>query len=113
MHLARVRQQAHDVLDHDHRAFHDHSEIERSQRQQIRGNPGNLKTDGGEQKREGNGQRDDQRAADISEKDKQDDRDQDDSFGQVVQHRMRGQMHQVAAVEERDHLDARRKIPPS
>ena len=35
--------------------------------------------------------------------------DQNDAFGQVVQHRVRGVVHQVAAVEKRNDLHARRQ----
>ncbi len=33
--------------------------------------------------------------------------DQDDAFGEVVQHGVRGEVHQVAAIDERDDLHAR------
>ena len=95
-----MRQQPHDVLDHHHRAFDDHAEIERAEREQVRRNVAQVQADGGEQQGERNGERDDQRAAHIAEKDEQDDRDQDDALGQVVQHGVRGQMHQVAAIED-------------
>ena len=42
----------------------------------------------------------------IAEKYKQDQDYQDDAFGQVVQHRVRGEVHQVAAVEKRHDLDS-------
>ena len=71
-----------------------------------------VQADGGEQQGERNGQGDDQRAANIAQEDEQNDRNQNDSLGQVVQHRAGGQMHQVAAVEKRDHLHARRKDVP-
>ena len=104
-----MRQHPHDVLDHHHGAFHDHAEVERAQRQQIRRNVPQVEADGGEQQRERNGQRDDQRAADIAQEDEQDHRNQDDAFGQVVHHRAGGQMQEVAAVEERNDLHAGRK----
>ena len=40
------------------------------------------------------------RAAHVSEKQKQNDDDQNDAFGQIVQHRMRGEVHQIAAIDE-------------
>ena len=104
-----VRQQAHDVLDHHHRAFHDHAEIERAERQQIRRNSADLQANGGEQECERNGQRDDERAADVAEEDQQNHRYQNDSLGQIVQHRVGGEVHQIAAVEEWDDGDARRE----
>ena len=65
---------AHDVLHHHHRAIHDHAEIERAERQQVRRNMSQVETDRGEQQRKRNGQSDDQRAADIAQKQEQDDR---------------------------------------
>src|SRR5580658_6003080 len=46
-----------------------------------------------------NGQRNDKCAANITEEQKKDDRDQDHSLAQVVQHRVQRVMKQVAAVE--------------
>ena len=34
---------------------------------------------------------------------------QDDAFGQIVQHGVGGVMHQIAAIEKRNHLHAGRK----
>ena len=61
---------------------------------------------GGEQQRKRNGQRHDQRAAHVAQEQEQNDRHQDDAFGQVVQHRVGGEVHQVAAVQERHDLHA-------
>jgi hypothetical protein len=93
-------QVADDVLDHHHGAVHDHSEIQRAKRQQVRGNALQLQTGRGEQQRKRNGQRDDDRAAHISQEQKQNDHDQNDAFREVVQHGMRGEVHQIAAVDE-------------
>ena len=68
----RAAQVAHDVLHHHHRAFHHHAEIQRAQRQQVRGNVAQVETDGREQQRERNGQRDDERAAHVAQEEKQD-----------------------------------------
>ena len=43
---------------------------------------------------------------DIAQEQEQNDDDQDDAFGQVVQHGVGGEMHQVAAIEERNDLHA-------
>ena len=60
-------------------------------------------------KRERNGQGDDERAAKIPEEEKQNHRDQQDSGGQIVQHGVRGEMKQIAAIEKWDDFHARRQ----
>ena len=42
---------------------------------------------------------DDQRAADIAQKHEQNERDEEDAFGEVVHHRVRGHVKQVAAID--------------
>ena len=59
-----------------------------------------VETGGGKQQREGNGEHDDDCAAHVAEKEKENDRDQDHSLGQVVQHGVRGEVEQVAAIDE-------------
>ena len=66
-----------------------------------------IETDRGEQQRKWNRQRDDKRSADVAEEQKEDDHDQNDAFRQVVQHRMSRVLHKIAAIDERDDLDAR------
>ena len=105
--LVAAAEVADDVLHHHHRAIHHHSEVQRAQRQQVRGNALQVQTGRGEQQRKRNGQRDDDRAANISEKQKQDNHHQDDAFGQVVQHGVSGVVHQIAAVDERNDFHAR------
>ena len=100
---------AHDVFHHDDRAVHHHAEIQRAQRQQIRGNVTQVEADGSKQQRKRNRQRDDERAAHIAQKQEQNDHDQNDSFGQVVQHRVRRVVHQIAAIQIRNDLHARRQ----
>ena len=78
------RKVAHHVLDHDHRAIDDHSEVQRTQREQIRGNVAQVKADGGEHKRKRNGEGDNDGAAHIAQEEKKDDRNQDHAFSQVV-----------------------------
>jgi hypothetical protein len=65
-----------------------------------------VQADGREQERKGNGQSHDQGAAEISQEQKQNNRDQDDALGQIVLHGVRGEMHQVAAVEKWNDLHA-------
>src|SRR6266404_1569007 len=97
-----VAQVPDDVFHHHHRAFHHHSEIQRAQRQQIRRNPVHVETDGCEQQREWNGDRDDECAANISEEDKEDQRYQDHAHGEIVQDGPGGIVNQFAAVQKRD-----------
>src|ERR1700761_1978256 len=66
-----------------------------------------IKTNGGKQQRERNGERDDQSAANIPQKEKENDHHQDDAFGQIMQNGVGGVMQEVAAIEERNDLDPR------
>ena len=100
---------AHDVFDHDHGAVDDHAEVQRAEREQIRGNLFQVETDGGEQQGKRNGGGDDESAADVAEKQEENDRDQDHAFRQVVQHGVAGEVDQVAAIDERNDLHARRQ----
>src|SRR5580698_820395 len=63
----------------------------------------------GEEEREGYRQRDNQRAPDITEEQEQDDDDEDDALGQIVEHRVRGEVQEIGAVEKGNDLHARRK----
>ena len=101
-----VREMADDVFDHDHGTVDDHAEVQRAERKQVGGNVAQIEADGREQQREGNGERNDDRAAHIAEEEEKDDCNENDSFGQVVQHGMRGEMHQFAAIEEGHNFDA-------
>ena len=98
----------HDVLDHHHRAIHHHAEIQRAQGQKIGWNMPQAEADGRKQQRKRNGYRHDQRRARVAEKQKQNDDHQDDALGQIVQHGVRGELHQFAAIDERNNLHARR-----
>ncbi len=51
-----LSQVADNVLDHNHRAVHYHSEVERAQRQQVGRNLSEVETNGCEQQRKRNGQ---------------------------------------------------------
>src|SRR5579883_1324717 len=65
-----------------------------------------IEADRRKQQGKRNGQRHDQRAARVPQKQEQNDGDQNDSFGQVMQHRVGGVVNEVAAIDERNHLDA-------
>ena len=107
--LAAVAEVADDVFDHDDRAVDDHAEVERAEREQVGGNVAQVEADGGEEQRERHGERDDERAAHVAEEEEQDDDDEDDALGQVLEHGVGGVVEQIAAIEERNDLDAGRK----
>ncbi len=100
---------ADDVLHHDHRAVHNHPEIQRAKGEQVCGNALQLETGRGEQQRKRDRQCDDQCSANISKKQKENDHDQNDAFRKVVQHGMRGVVDQVAAINKRNYLYTRRQ----
>src|SRR5277367_2008493 len=100
---------ADNVLHHHHRAVHHHAKIQRAQREQIGGDPSQVQADGGKQQGKGNRQGNNQSSTYVPQKQKQNNRDQNDAFGKVVQHRMRGKVHQVIAVEEGNNLHSRRQ----
>jgi hypothetical protein len=99
------------VLDHHHRAVDQHAEVQRAQRKQVGGNVAQVEADGGEHQREGNGERNNDGAAHIAQKQKQNDRDQDHAFGQVVLHGLHRVLHQFGAVEEGNNLHALGQMP--
>src|ERR1700733_7103967 len=55
-----------------------------------------------EQQGEGNGERNDEGASNITEKQEENNRDQDHPLAEVVQHRVQGEMKQIAAVQHRN-----------
>src|SRR5580692_893183 len=100
---------AHDVFDHHHRAIRYHAKIQRTQRQEICGNVSYVQANRRKQKRERNRRRDDQGSTDIAEEQKEDDRNQDHPFRQVVKHGVAGEVNEIAAVDEWNNLHARRQ----
>ncbi len=68
-----------------------------------------VQADGGEQQRKRNGQRNDNGAANVPQKQEQNDDDQGHAFGKIVQHRVRGVVNQIVAVQIRNDLYAGRK----
>src|ERR1035438_5126308 len=100
---------ADDILDHHHGAFHHHAEIERAERKQVGRNVIQVEADGREQQRKRNSERDDERAARVAQEHEKDQGHQDDALGEVVQHRVRGEVNQDAAVEEGNDLHAGRQ----
>ena len=98
---------ADDVLDHHDGAVDDHAEVQRAEREQVCGDMAKVEADGGKQQRKRNGERDDERAANIPQKEEQNDDNEDDAFGEVMQHGVGGVVQEIAAIEEGDDLDAR------
>ena len=74
--LVSERSMAQDVLHHHNRPVHHHAEIKRAQRQEICRNLPQVQQNRREQKREGNRDGHNQRAAHIPQKQKQNQRDQ-------------------------------------
>src|SRR6516164_11006336 len=100
---------ADNVLHHHDGAVDHHPEVQRTEGEKIRGNMLQVKADRCEQQRERDGERNNQRAANVPEEEKENDDDEDDSLCQVVQDRVGGEVHQVAAVDEGNQLHALRK----
>ena len=100
---------ADDVFDDDDGAVNDHAEVECAEREEIGGNFVQVEADGGEEKRERDGERDDERAAGISQEEEKDYGDEQDAFGEIFEDGVRGEVHEIAAVEERDDFYAGRE----
>lgn len=66
--LLRICRVAHDIFHHDHRPVDDHSEVERSERKQIRRDVIEIKKNRRKEQRERNRDRDNQRAPNVPEK---------------------------------------------
>ncbi len=79
-----VRQVSDDVFNHHHRAIHHHAEIQRTEREKVRRNVTDVEADGSEHEREGNGECNNNRATHIAEEEKENDRDKDHAFGEIV-----------------------------
>ena len=94
------------VLDHHHRAVHNHAEIERAKRKQVRGNVHQVEADGRKQQREGNGERDDDGAAHVAQKQKQNDGNKNHAGGQIVLNGFDRELDEIGAIEKRNHLHA-------
>src|SRR5579862_7900252 len=107
--LLRTIQMADDVLDHDDRTVDDHAEVKCAEAQKVRGDVAEVKTDGGEEQSKWDREGNDDGAADIAQKNKEDDDNQDHSFGEIVQDRVGCVVNQIVAVQIGDDLYARRQ----
>src|ERR1039457_6823455 len=68
-----------------------------------------VKANGSEEQRKGNGERDNDGAANVSQEQKQNDGNKDHSFGQVVFYGLHGEADQLGSIKERLNGDAGRK----
>ena len=104
-----MAQMPNDVLDHDHRAIHDHSEIQRAQGEKVCGNLCQIQPNGGEQQSKRNREGDDECGANVAKKKQKDDRYQNHPFAQVVQHGMSGVTKKIAAIQHGNDLHTLRQ----
>src|ERR1700733_7534043 len=95
---------ADDCFHHHHRAVDHHSEVQCSQGEKVGRNVAQIEKDGREQQGERNGERDNEGSTNIEQKQEKDDADQKHAFGQIVHHRVQGEMEQIAAIQHRHHL---------
>ena len=100
---------AHDVFHHYHSPIHHHAEVQGTQGEQVCGNMAQPQADRGKQQGEGNRERNDDRAADIAQKDEKNDHDQDHAFGKVMHDGVRGVVDQIVPIEIRNDLHSRRQ----
>ncbi len=91
-------QVAKDVLHHDDRRVHDEAEVDRAHRQQVGRFAAPDHQRDGECERERDGRRDDHRAAQVAEKCPLQEEDQHHAQQHVVQHGVRRQVDELAAV---------------
>src|SRR5215471_11714243 len=100
------RQVPDDVFHHDHGAVYHHSEVERTERKQVRGDMPQVQANRSEQQRKRNRQRDDESTAHVAKEDKKNDHDKDHAFAEVVQNGVRCVVNQVVTVKIGHHLHA-------
>ena len=87
------------VFDHDDRAVYHHAKVQGAEREQIRRDAADVQENSGKHQREGDGNGNDERAADVAQEKKQNEADQQHAVGQVAQHGSGRVVHQYAAVE--------------
>src|SRR5487761_546199 len=97
------------VLRHHQGAVDDDSKIDGADREQIGVNALGMQADEGEEKREGNRQRDDDSSAKVDEKEKKNDEHEDHAAQQVVFDRVNGEPDEVASIVERVNFDVWRQ----
>src|SRR5580698_7719511 len=100
----RTIQMANYVLHNHDRTINNHAEVKRTQRKKISRDVSEIKAYRSKQQREGNRERYDDRSADISEEQKQDDHDEEDAVTKIAKNCLCRVMDEVAAVEIRHDL---------
>jgi hypothetical protein len=93
-----------DVLHHHDRAVDQDAEVDRADREEVGRDVPEIETDEGDEKRERNRRRDDEPRLDVEQEEDQHRDHQDDPAEQVLLHRARGEMDEVAPVVERPDL---------
>ena len=98
-----------DVFHHHHRAVDENAEVDRADRQQVRGDVLEVEADERKQQRERNRRGDDQSRADVEQEEHEHDHHQHDPAEEIVFHDARRQRDQVHAVVERVNLHVLRQ----
>ena len=106
---AGVAQPAHEILHHHHRRIDDEAEVERAKAHQVRRHAESLHRHEGEEQRQRDHGGRDQRRADVSQEEKQHEHDEQPALEQVLEHRPRRAVHDVALVVERADRHTARK----
>ena len=94
------------VLDHHDRAVHDHPEVDGAEAHEVGREPELAHPDEGEQHRERDHARHDERAADLAEQQQEHGDDEEAAFEEVRLHRVRRPPDEVGLVVEFFHADA-------
>src|SRR5208283_6053294 len=87
-----------DIFDHDYRAINNDSEIDCANGKQVGGAIVRMQHNEGEQERKRNRERHDDGGAKTDQEKDQDDQHQHHAAEQVVFHRVRGELYQLAAI---------------
>src|SRR3977135_2637319 len=95
---APLGEMAIDVFHHDHGGIDDDAEVDGAHRQQVGRFAAQHQDHHGEEQRERDGGRDDQRAAQVAQEQPLDQEDQDHTHHHVVQHGAGGDVDQRTAV---------------
>ena len=107
--LALVAEMPDDVFHHDDSTIDHHAEVQRAEREEVCRNVPEIETDGSKQESKRNGERDDESAANVAQKQEENDDNENDAFGEVMQHRMGCVVEQIASIEKGNDFDARRQ----
>ncbi|MNG06820.1 hypothetical protein D3C84_900890 [compost metagenome] len=107
--LLGVGQATDRILDDHHRAIDDDAEVQRAEAHQVGADLVAEHAGEGEQHRQRNDHRGDQRGADVAEEQEQNHDHQDRAFDQVLLHRGNGFIDQIGPVIDRHRTDPGRQ----